>query len=198
MSINGAPFRNSQLYGIILEYCSTTLYFGNAIWFLERPGFICKLFSHEHSDQLTYLLIKRCQLLYVILFNFPFTIIWHVKNIPTMQYFTDSSRNAQSKSYMLSLPECVWEFLNKHYVILIIMPYYECFFFLYMSHILLFASVCSGTHCTQDVDECQTNPCRNGATCHNESPGYQCICVNGWEGVHCETNHDDCTPNRCR
>ena len=63
MSINGALFRNSQLYGIMCEYCSTTLFFGNAIWFLERPGFICKL-------------------LYVKLFNIPFTIIWHVKHIP--------------------------------------------------------------------------------------------------------------------
>ena len=29
-----------------------------------------------------------------------------------MQYFTGISRNAQSKSYMLSLTECVWELQN--------------------------------------------------------------------------------------
>mgnify|MGYP001803723879 CR=1 FL=1 len=87
MGSNGAPFRNSQLYGIIWEYCSTTLYFGNAIWFFERTGFICRLYSHEHSNQLTHLLIERCQLLHVILFNVPFTLIRHVNNIPTMQFF---------------------------------------------------------------------------------------------------------------
>ena len=38
--------------------------------------------------------------------------ILHVNNIPTMQFFTGISRNTQSKSYMLSLTECVWEFQN--------------------------------------------------------------------------------------
>ena len=36
----------------------------------------------------------------------------HVNNIPTMQVFTEISRNTQSKSYMLSLTECIWEFPN--------------------------------------------------------------------------------------
>ena len=39
-------------------------------------------------------------------------IIRHVNNIPTTQFFTRISRNNQSKSYMLSLTECVWEFGN--------------------------------------------------------------------------------------
>mgnify|MGYP001801283614 CR=1 FL=1 len=38
--------------------------------------------------------------------------IGHVKNVPTMQLFTGISRNTQSKSNMLSLSECVWEFRN--------------------------------------------------------------------------------------
>ena len=33
----------------------------------------------------------------------------HVSNIPTMQFFTGISGNTQSKSYTLSLTECVWE-----------------------------------------------------------------------------------------
>ena len=36
--------------------------------------------------------------------------IGHSNNIPTMQFFTGISRNTQSKSYMLSLTECDWEF----------------------------------------------------------------------------------------
>ena len=40
-------------------------------------------------------------------------IIGHVNNIPTMQFFTEISRNTQSKSYnMLSFTECVWDFQN--------------------------------------------------------------------------------------
>ena len=38
--------------------------------------------------------------------------IGHVNNIPTMQFFDGISRNTQSKSYMLSLTECVREFRN--------------------------------------------------------------------------------------
>ena len=38
--------------------------------------------------------------------------IGHVNNIPTMQNFTGISRNTRSKSYVLSLTECVWEFQN--------------------------------------------------------------------------------------
>ena len=41
-----------------------------------------------------------------------FIIIRHVNNIPTMQYFTGISRNTQSKSYMLPLTECDWDFQN--------------------------------------------------------------------------------------
>ena len=35
-----------------------------------------------------------------------------VNTIPTMQCSIVISRNTQSKSYMLSLSECVWEFRN--------------------------------------------------------------------------------------
>ena len=34
----------------------------------------------------------------------------HVDNIPTMQFFTEISRNTQSISYMLSLNVSVWDF----------------------------------------------------------------------------------------
>ena len=39
-------------------------------------------------------------------------VIGHVHNIPTMQFSTGISRNTQSKTYMLSLTECVWDFRN--------------------------------------------------------------------------------------
>ena len=39
-------------------------------------------------------------------------VIGHVNNNPTMQLITGITRNTQSKSYTLSLTECVWEFRN--------------------------------------------------------------------------------------
>ena len=42
----------------------------------------------------------------------PDEIIGHVNSIPTMQLFTGISLNTQSKSYMISLTQCVWEFQN--------------------------------------------------------------------------------------
>ena len=39
-------------------------------------------------------------------------IIGHVNYIPAMQFFAGISRNTQSKSYMLSLTQCVWDFQN--------------------------------------------------------------------------------------
>ena len=46
-----------------------------------------------------------------------------VNNNPTMHCFTGISKNTQSKSYMLSLTECVWDFQIMHCGILINMPY---------------------------------------------------------------------------
>ncbi|KAG5847511.1 hypothetical protein ANANG_G00126820 [Anguilla anguilla] len=53
-----------------------------------------------------------------------------------------------------------------------------------------------GPRCAQDVDECSTSPCQNGAHCVNRHGGYQCQCQPGYSGVNCETNVDDCTPSR--
>ena len=43
-----------------------------------------------------------------------FIIIWHVNNIPipTKQFCTGLSRKTPSKSYMLSLTGCLWDFQN--------------------------------------------------------------------------------------
>ena len=47
-----------------------------------------------------------------IVFIFVPIITEHVNNIPTMQFFTVISRNNESKFYILSMTECVWELLN--------------------------------------------------------------------------------------
>jgi len=38
-----------------------------------------------------------------------------------------------------------------------------------------------------DIDECDSNPCQNGATCNDLVGEYRCDCVNGTTGVQCET-----------
>uniref|UniRef100_A0A7N6AB15 Delta-like protein n=1 Tax=Anabas testudineus TaxID=64144 RepID=A0A7N6AB15_ANATE len=43
-----------------------------------------------------------------------------------------------------------------------------------------------GTYCHENINDCESNPCRNGGTCIDKVSVYQCICGDGWEGVHCE------------
>lgn len=42
-----------------------------------------------------------------------------------------------------------------------------------------------------DINDCESNPCRNGGTCIDKVSVYQCICADGWEGDHCEIS--ECT-----
>uniref|UniRef100_A0A8C1XCF2 Delta-like protein n=1 Tax=Cyprinus carpio TaxID=7962 RepID=A0A8C1XCF2_CYPCA len=54
-----------------------------------------------------------------------------------------------------------------------------------------------GTYCHENINDCESNPCRNGGTCIDKVNVYQCICADGWEGVHCEININDCSLNPC-
>ena len=44
------------------------------------------------------------------------------------------------------------------------------------------------SHCfLSERNECNSRPCRNGATCHDEFNAYSCTCVNGYIGSDCQT-----------
>lgn len=48
-----------------------------------------------------------------------------------------------------------------------------------------------GPNC-QQPDNCATQPCRNGATCHSTSNGYQCHCAPGFTGTTCSDDVNEC------
>ena len=56
-----------------------------------------------------------------------------------------------------------------------------------------------GDDCDNDIDECGTNPCQNGASCSTPNlNSYECACVDGYEGDDCETDIDECSPDPCQ
>ena len=44
-----------------------------------------------------------------------------------------------------------------------------------------------GRLCEVDVDECDPNPCVNGASCLDGKGAYTCRCLPGFNGTRCET-----------
>ncbi|XP_053372837.1 uncharacterized protein LOC123559410 [Mercenaria mercenaria] len=55
----------------------------------------------------------------------------------------------------------------------------------------------TGLNCDTNINECDSNPCKNGATCVDGINNYTCTCPAGFEGRNCNQNIDDCTPNPC-
>ncbi|XP_034105808.1 LOW QUALITY PROTEIN: cubilin homolog [Drosophila albomicans] len=42
------------------------------------------------------------------------------------------------------------------------------------------------------VNECASNPCKNGGTCHDAYKSFQCICPKNWQGATCEDDVNEC------
>ncbi len=55
----------------------------------------------------------------------------------------------------------------------------------------------SGTMCRTNINECASNPCRNGATCVDGVDSFSCTCVAGYSGVLCQTDINECASNPC-
>ncbi|XP_060651506.1 cubilin homolog [Drosophila nasuta] len=42
------------------------------------------------------------------------------------------------------------------------------------------------------LNECASNPCKNGGTCHDAYKSFQCICPKNWQGATCEDDVNEC------
>lgn len=47
------------------------------------------------------------------------------------------------------------------------------------------------------MNECNSNPCLNGATCIDNIASFTCSCPIGLTGKICETNINDCEVSIC-
>uniref|UniRef100_A0A3Q1IYA9 Uncharacterized protein n=1 Tax=Anabas testudineus TaxID=64144 RepID=A0A3Q1IYA9_ANATE len=49
-----------------------------------------------------------------------------------------------------------------------------------------------GVNCDQNINECASNPCQNGGTCHDAINGFTCTCTAQWTGPICQTAQQEC------
>ncbi|EGW02022.1 Sushi, von Willebrand factor type A, EGF and pentraxin domain-containing protein 1 [Cricetulus griseus] len=84
-----------------------------------------------------------------------------------------------------SITDCSSEFSD------LMLGSYLCLSGLFYSDYYHFRCQClagfTGPHCELNINECQSNPCRNQATCVDELNSYSCKCRPGFSGHRCET-----------
>lgn len=62
----------------------------------------------------------------------------------------------------------------------------------------------AGVHCEVDINECDSNPCKNGATCEDAANSYRCHCPvlepvhEPWGGPDCDVRLVGCWQHQCQ
>jgi hypothetical protein len=51
--------------------------------------------------------------------------------------------------------------------------------------------------CERNINECSSQPCKNGAECIDSANRYICQCLQGTSGVNCEIDIDECASRPC-
>ena len=49
-----------------------------------------------------------------------------------------------------------------------------------------------------EINECQSDPCLNGATCTDQLGAWLCLCVSGFTGTMCENDINECSSDPCQ
>uniref|UniRef100_A0A673CQ13 Notch receptor 2 n=1 Tax=Sphaeramia orbicularis TaxID=375764 RepID=A0A673CQ13_9TELE len=65
----------------------------------------------------------------------------------------------------------------------------------YINSCFVFFHICLGPRCSEDVNECKINPCKNNGHCINSPGSYSCKCQPGYSGHNCQIDTDDCSPS---
>lgn len=60
---------------------------------------------------------------------------------------------------------------------------YQLFFFFAISYACILFTLS-----LTDIDECNSNPCRNGGNCTDLVNGYVCKCPHPWKGQMCQSS----------
>ncbi|XP_045459283.1 protein eyes shut-like [Melitaea cinxia] len=55
----------------------------------------------------------------------------------------------------------------------------------------------TGTKCNEQIDECQSDPCKNGGICIDAHADYMCACAYGYTGKDCEVQIEFCDEESC-
>nr|XP_057947305.1 protein jagged-2-like isoform X2 [Doryrhamphus excisus] len=55
----------------------------------------------------------------------------------------------------------------------------------------------TGTYCHQNINDCESSPCRNGGTCIDGINSFRCFCPAGWEGNLCHIDVNECSRKPC-
>ncbi|NXA19018.1 CRUM1 protein, partial [Ibidorhyncha struthersii] len=54
-----------------------------------------------------------------------------------------------------------------------------------------------GMNCDAEIDECDSDPCQNGALCNDHVGFYTCTCAPGYQGIQCEVDINECVSQPC-